>query len=176
MKIFIGAVIFILLVLIYFSSRRGGSDNDKGLGSELEELEENHVYFQEEITTPLLYAFPDNQMPEPNATGYYLPDEGVILINLYTYGGYGTSDCETDSWQVSSEEEAELVWDTFIEKQEDLLRENELEIALAHCEDNVLSILKAKGIEIDPDDPEWDWGGSYLERSREDEWIEIQDC
>ena len=131
--------------------------------SEGHDQEKNHVYFEERITTPLrdLFCSESDGSSGSDATGYYLPDEGIIRIHHYTYGAQGTSDHEIDDWPASSEEEAENVFDTWVDFQEDLLREFDPDIIPDYCD--YYFDLKANGMTPNPDDPEWDWGGSYRE-------------
>jgi len=134
-----------------------------------EDQEKYHFYFQEKITTPLQSLFATESGPDDSyATGYYLPQEGKIRIHHSTYVAQTIYSYSVDEWYVSSEEEAENVFDTFVDDEEDQLRVNELE---SIDTSEIDYILEAKGIEINPDDPEWDWGGSYLERDWEKEWI-----
>ena len=166
MKIFIGVVLLFAVIYIWRRQKRG---RDEFLGSDAADEEKNHVYFEERITTPLrdLFCSESDGSSGSDATGYYLPDEGIIRIHHYTYGAQGTSDHDVEDWPASSEEEAENTFDIWVELQEDELRVDELEIVYAYCEghyDVSPGLLEDNGMKLDPDDPEWDWGGSYPER------------
>ena len=164
----VGGVVVLILWLCKEFIQGWLHTREESAKSEWHDQQKNHVYFEERITTPLrdLFCSESDGSSGSDATGYYLPDEGILRIHHYTYGAQGTSDHEIDDWPASSEEEAETAFDAWVDFQEDLLRVNEHEILYLHIEYDDVSpgLLEANGMKLDPDDPEWDWGGSYPER------------
>ena len=81
MKIFIGVVI--LLVLLYVWRRRKKVWKEF-LESPFPDMEKNHVYFEDRITTPLIeHLSGDREDFVQLVDGYYLIDEGIIRIHHY---------------------------------------------------------------------------------------------
>ena len=165
----VGGVVVLIIWLCKEFIQSWLHGNREAAKSEEHDQQKNHVYFEERITTPLRDTFCDwdDGSAGSDATGYYLPDEGIIRIHHYTYGIQFTDAHFVEDWPASSEEEAENMFDIWVELQEDELRNDELEIVSYYCDEHgdvSSGLLEDNGMELDPDDPEWDWGGSYPER------------
>jgi prolyl-tRNA synthetase len=123
------------------------------LESEDADMFKNHVCFEDVIETRLLQAFIENNEDysfyRERAVAYYLPDEAAIRIHHYSnWNEEEVHDVVVES--ASSEEEAEKLFDSFIDLRDRYQREE--------LDGYILRQVDIGGIDFD--DPEWDWGGS----------------
>ena len=162
MKIIIGVVILLVLIYVWRLRKKAWK---QFLDSPLADMEKNHVYFEDRITTPLIeYLSEDSDEVVSLAGGYYLIDEGILRIHYFKQVFYGQLTRHVFEWDVSSEEDAEVVFDMVVDSEIDNLKTYEDEILDTS---DLYEWLEAEDIEIDPDDPEWDWGGTHLTRARQ---------
>ncbi|MBL10087.1 MAG: hypothetical protein CL402_06165 [Acidiferrobacteraceae bacterium] len=159
-------VLLVVLIQLLIQLRRRRRNWEEFLGSPLADMEKNHVYFEDRITTPTIEYLTTEPLDwVDEVEGYYLIDEGVLHIyyDCNHFDGHYVNRYVSE-WGVSSEEDAELVFDMFIDSERESKKVWERDVGLEY-RDEFYEWLTAEDIEFDPDDPEWDWGGTHLDRA-----------